>query len=68
MYELKKASAVIKDFDESVNYLVNVLCNKKAAKELADAFQQCQLILKENPFIYEITANPRHSTMISLLV
>lgn len=54
MYELKITSAAVKDFDESVNYLVNVLCNKKAAKDLADAFHQCQLALKANPFIYSL--------------
>ena len=50
MYNLVVTSKAYQDIDEALNYITNILNNKKAATELVEEIIECQRILKENPF------------------
>lgn len=52
MYNLVVTSKAYQDIDEALNYIINILNNKKAATELVEEIIECQRILKENPFAY----------------
>lgn len=52
MYNLVVTSKAYQDIDEALNYITNILNNKKAATELVGEIIECQRILKENPFAY----------------
>ena len=58
-YDVIVSESAIKDLDEILKYMIEVLCNRKAAIDFIDEVERKYFEISKHPYMYELSRDER---------